>query len=82
MRLCIIVVVYIYICIYLSTQAIEADRRKVERCFPALLNKWLQGDPQIKDLLKSLKGPVVDRPDLASQLEEKIKTGEIKWNKC
>ena len=33
----------------------------------------------MEDLLKSLRGPVVDRPDLADQLEEDIRTGTIKW---
>ena len=33
----------------------------------------------MEDLLESLRGPVVDRPALADQLEEKIKTGKINW---
>ena len=69
----------ITIYINFSTQAIEVDHKKVERCFTALLKEWLQGDPQMEDLLESLRGPVVDRPALADQLEEKIKTGKIKW---
>ena len=50
----------------------------MEQCFTALLMEWLQGDPQMKDLLDSLRGPVVDRSDLADDLERKIKVGELK----
>ena len=51
----------------------------VEQCFTALLTEWLQGDPQMKDLLDSLRGPIVDRADLADDLESKIKVGELEW---
>ena len=65
---------------YLSLQAIEVEHgRKVDRCFTALLKEWLQDDPKLEDLLNSLKGPVVERADLANELEIKIKTGELKW---
>ena len=61
-------------------QAIDKEHRgKVEPCFTALLNEWLQGDPQMEDLIKSLRGPIVGRTDLAEELEEKIENGEIKW---
>ena len=49
------------------------------QCFTALLNEWLQGEPQVKDLLKSLRGPVVGRADLADDLESKIEVGELEW---
>ena len=64
----------------LIIQSIDVEQRgRVAQCFTALLNEWLQGEPQVKDLLKSLRGPVVDRPDLADDLESKIEVGELEW---
>ena len=40
---------------------------------------WLQGDPQLGDLLEALRGPVMDRADLAKVLNEKIMTGHLEW---
>ena len=68
----------IFVCV--SSQVIDTEHRgMVEQCFTALLTEWLQGDPQMKDLLDSLRGPVVDRADLADDLESKIKVGELEW---
>ena len=47
------------------------------RCFTALLYEWLQGDPQLGDLLEALRGPAVDRADLAEELSDKLKTGKL-----
>ena len=55
-------------------------RGKVDQCFTALLTEWLKCEPQIKDLLDSLRGPVVGRADLADDLESKIEAGELEWN--
>ena len=64
----------------LFLQAIEADNRgKVDECFTEMLKTWLQDEPQMKDLLQSLRGPVVDRADLANDLESKIEMGELEW---
>ena len=52
----------------------------MDRCFTALLNEWLQSeDPKLADLLESLRGPVVERADVADELEGKVETGELEW---
>ena len=51
----------------------------MEQCFTEMLKTWIQDEPQMKDLLQSLRGPVVDRADLANDLESKIKMGELEW---
>ena len=51
----------------------------MEQCFTALLSEWLQGSPQIEDLVESLRGPVVDRNDLANSLEKEVDVGQLEW---
>ena len=34
----------------------------------------------MKDLIKSLRGQMMDRADLADELEKKVKKGELEWN--
>ena len=67
-------------CLLVSIQAIEMEHgRRVEHCFTAFLKKWLQDDPKLEYLMESLRGQIVNRADVANDLETKIKTGELKW---
>ena len=49
----------------------------MDKCFTAMLRVWLLDDPNVDDLLESLRGPVVGRADLADELEKMIETGEL-----
>ena len=42
-----------------------------DRCFQAILLKWLQGqpEPEIAGLLEALQSPVVGRKDVADEVE-------------
>ena len=54
-------------------QAIEKEHMLVDDCFATLLEVWLRGNPKMEDLLECLRGPVVARDDIASELESQWK---------
>ena len=50
-------------------------RGNPDDCFQAILHLWLQGQPKITDLLNALRSPVVDRNDVADEVEKTIDQG-------
>ena len=41
----------------------------VTKCFTDMLVEWLQGGPQLEDLLTALESPVIHRADIAEDLK-------------
>ncbi len=63
---------------HFHSQGITKDHHTSEDCLTAVLRKWLQSSPNPtwSVLVKALRSPDIDSPDIAAEIEDKYKSDD------
>ena len=64
-------------CFSSCVQAISKDHECVSGRFTALLSEWLDQNPKVDNLIEALQSRCVDCTDIATEIDSKIKNGQL-----